>query len=254
MALFSVKMRSSKGGVHISGAERIVKEEEVEQTVLELLRRAKHHSRGEADFINVKVEKLKKEPLKLKALPVFEVRSRLPVEKVLRRLSYPLIPEELVVKTYKLLLKGPAPNGSVMRGAAVIEVPEGRRLEEDRFKGVRASMLDGTEELRRELQRLAGDKFTENFAEALVLSTKVLHHPDVLGELCISDDPDYTTGYISLKGKGYFRVEGIKPKGLKKGGRAIFVKKGCSFKKLAEYLKEEPVIVTEASGYFSLEL
>ena len=62
--LYSVKMRSSlggthgKGGRHISGAERIVSEDLVDETVISMMRRAREHERGCADFIQVKVEEV----------------------------------------------------------------------------------------------------------------------------------------------------------------------------------------------------
>ncbi len=57
--LYSVRMRAArggpheKGGHHISGAERIVKLEEVGAMVQSLADRALHHSKGTADFINI---------------------------------------------------------------------------------------------------------------------------------------------------------------------------------------------------------
>ena len=62
--LYSVKMRSSLGGSHgvggrhISGAERIVPEDGLEEQVIAMLRRARTHERGRADFIQVKVEEI----------------------------------------------------------------------------------------------------------------------------------------------------------------------------------------------------
>ena len=60
--LYSVKMRSSLGGAHgvggqhISGAERIVTKNSVEQEMISMLHRAWEHDRGAADFIQFKVE------------------------------------------------------------------------------------------------------------------------------------------------------------------------------------------------------
>ncbi len=250
MALFSVRMRSSKEGVHISGAERIVPEEKLDEVVLSLLSRARSHSRGKPDFISVKVEALKEEPIYLRALPVFEVRTELPAEEVLRVLfSLSEVPVELGVKFYRLLLFGISPSGGVMRGAAVVEVPSGRRIETDRERGIRVSYLDISPEAERELRRLAGKGFTENLKEALTLSTKVLNHPSVLAELCVSDDPDYTTGYLSVKGRGYFRIFNIKPAGLPLGGRVFFVKEGTEVEPLKNYLEKKPVIVSSVSSY-----
>jgi len=254
MELFNVRMRSSKGGEHLSGAERIVKADELEEAVLKLLKRARNHSKGEADSISVKVEKLKEPPKYLKAVPIFEVKSSLPVKELLPKLSGGKIPEELLKKWYELLLRGPAPNGKVMRGAALVEVKSGKRLEPDPFRGVRVTTLDGTRELREELKRAAGESYTENLFEALTVATKVLSHEKVLGELCVSDDPDYTTGYLTVKGLGYFRIKGIKPKGLKVGGRVFFVKDGNGLKELVEFLEKRPVIVTGPVSYSFLEL
>ena len=54
--MFSIKMRSSKGGPHekggrhISGIERIVNEDEVESEIINAYRRARMHERGDSDF------------------------------------------------------------------------------------------------------------------------------------------------------------------------------------------------------------
>lgn len=65
--LYSVKMRSSLGGAHgvggqhISGAERIVTKNSVEQEMISMLHRAWEHDRGAADFIQFKVEAVRHE-------------------------------------------------------------------------------------------------------------------------------------------------------------------------------------------------
>jgi 6-carboxyhexanoate--CoA ligase len=248
--LYSVKMRSSAGGCHISGAERIVKEEEVEEVAKELVRRALSHPKGKPDFINVKVELLQEEPKRLKLLPVIEITGNYRAEDILRKLfSLSPIPVELGLRVYKELLSGPAPDGGVMRGAMIVEVPSGKRLEPDKFRGVRASYLDITKEAEKKLQELTGERFTENFKEALTLSTKILNHPAVLGELCISDDPNYTTGYLSLKGIGYLRIKKIKEPGSPLGGRAIFVKKNTPVEELIDYLERTPVLADGVNSY-----
>ena len=78
--LYSVKMRSSLGGIHgeggrhISGAERIVPEEDMEESVLSMLRRARMHERGEADFIQIKVEKVR--PASIQYCPLIPIYQR----------------------------------------------------------------------------------------------------------------------------------------------------------------------------------
>jgi 6-carboxyhexanoate--CoA ligase len=246
--LYSIKMRSSACGVHISGAERIVKRDLVEPVALELLKRAMTHSRGKPDFISIKVELLKTKPVPISLLPVFDVNENLKGEEVLSRI-FPLTPiGNCGMEIYRLLLSGPAPGGGVMRGAMIVEVPSGKRLERDSSRGVRASYLDITEKARRKLKEISRD-YTENFCDALVLSSKVLSFPGVVGELCVSDDPDYTTGYLSLSGVGYIRIRRIKERGLAKGGRAIFVEKKVPVSKLVEFLEKTPVLAEEVTYY-----
>ena len=78
--LYSVKMRSSLGGSHgvggrhISGAERIVPEDGLEEQVIAMLRRARTHERGRADFIQVKVEEVKgKDIMTCPLIPVYQM-------------------------------------------------------------------------------------------------------------------------------------------------------------------------------------
>jgi 6-carboxyhexanoate--CoA ligase len=250
MSFYNVKMRASKEDSHISGAERIVKEQDIKEAVVQLIDRAFNHSRGKPDFVNIKVELIKESIKEISLLPVFEVSGSYDVSSLLLKISKCAgLTEEVVLNAYNTLLEGAAPDGSVMRGAMIVSVPDGNRLEPDKFKGVRATCLDISLEAQRQLKKAAGEKYTENLKEALTLTSKILFYPDVLAELCISDDPDYTTGYFSVKGVGYFRLFNVKPKGHLKGGRAIFVRKGCNVEKLITYLKETPVIATKFSGY-----
>ena len=67
---YSVRMRASSGGNHVSGAEKIVSASSVSKVATLLVERALSHERGTPDFINVKVEALPEGILRLKALPV----------------------------------------------------------------------------------------------------------------------------------------------------------------------------------------
>ncbi|MEE3340705.1 MAG: 6-carboxyhexanoate--CoA ligase, partial [Hallerella sp.] len=74
MDYYSLKMRASQRDQHISGAERIVPKESVENVCQAMVRRAMTHSKGDPDFINVKIEKVSAEDIQLlKALPVTRV-------------------------------------------------------------------------------------------------------------------------------------------------------------------------------------
>ena len=67
--MYSIKMRSSKGGPHeeggkhISGAERILREDEIEEELINVYRRAITHERGKPDFINIKIKKVNEDDI-----------------------------------------------------------------------------------------------------------------------------------------------------------------------------------------------
>ncbi len=242
-------MRSSACGRHISGAEALVPADMVDRTVLSFLNRARNHSRGAPDFINIKVEEIREEPVKAPLLPVYHLEGD-PLKLLRELFPLALVPVDLGLATYRLLLEGPSPGGGVMRGAMVVEVPTGTRLEPNRERGVRASTLGITPRAEEELKVKAGKFYTENLKEALILTTKINYFEGVLGELCISDDPDYTTGYLSISGIGYFRLFNLKPSGHPKGGRAIFVRRGISVEELISFLKKRPFLATSFPGYY----
>lgn len=62
--LYSVRMRAAQGGaheaggLHISGGERLSSAAEINALAGELLHKALHHSRGNADFINLVIEQV----------------------------------------------------------------------------------------------------------------------------------------------------------------------------------------------------
>ena len=61
MTLFSMKMRASrtegKSTSHVSGAEKILSESELAENAGALIGRALHHAKGDADYIQLKIEK-----------------------------------------------------------------------------------------------------------------------------------------------------------------------------------------------------
>lgn len=242
-------MRSSKGGAHLCGAEAIVDESSISKAVYSFVKRALSSKRGIPDFVNLKVEAVKQEPIYSPLLPVFHVSQ--PLREVLVKLfKLASIPPSLGLSFYSLLLKGPSPTGGVMRGALIVEVPSGKRLEPDKFKGVRASCLGITSRALGELKEKAGKFYTDRLKDALVLTSKICSYPGVLGELCVSDDPDYTTGYFSIPKIGYFRLFNLKPYGLSKGGRVIFVSRNLEVPSFIDYLKNSPFIGSSFPGYY----
>lgn len=232
--LYSVKMRASRGKEHISGAEKIVEEKQLERICGQLLERGLHHTKGKADFINVKIEEVEpEEVMSLEALPV----TTISVESS----------REGREKLAELLLQEEIGNGTVildklketygMRGAMLLDVDTLERMEPDLQRGIRATYMD--------VANKEDDRSKKNhFKEALVLATKVANHKNIIGELCISDDPDYVTGYFASKRAGYVRITKLKEAGCGDGGR-IFLFRGTreEAQDCIQYLEHQKVLV-----------
>lgn len=233
--LSCVKMRASLGGAHISGAERIVGVGDIAKTVASLVTRAMSHEKGAPDFINVKVE-ASAEPLRIPALPIATEVVATPdegwrrVDALLQSAGFERADEirRLFRETYS------------MRGAMLLDADTLERLEPDHARGVRATCMDAADSL----ASAAGVK--DHYAEAIVLATKVQSAPGIVGEICMSDDPDYITGYVATKALGYRRITVLKEKGDPSGGR-IFLYRGPreGVAETVRFLEHAPVLVTD---------
>lgn len=238
--LFSVKMRASKeeNGVpkHISGAEKILTEEQVYQCVNALIERGLHHDKGEADFLNIKIEKATEEEIEyLDALPVTTVsvdtyqEGIAQIDKFLSEINAPSFD-----KIRKFLEESYA-----MRGAMLLDVKNLCRLEPDCNRGIRATYMD---QERNGKQNFALNK--NHYEEAVVLATKVANCPGIIGEICISDDPGYVTGYVASKECGYRRITKLKELGSENGGRIfLFDPTKANVSETIDYLQKKKVIV-----------
>ena len=237
MALFSVKMRSSAGGTHISGAERIVEEREVPDVCAAMGTRALAHGKGKPDSITVTVTAIDGEVAHIPALPIREAHCADPAEAretVIDALA-PLTPH--AAEAWELLT-----GVRDMRGAILFHATTGARLEPDHARGVRVTSMDAATATGERPESRSGKT---RVTDALVLASKVAHHPAVLAEVCISDDPDYTTGYVASRKLGYLRVPNMKPAGSPVGGR-LFVVDTDEPVDLITYLEQTPVLVGEA--------
>ena len=136
-------------------------------------------------------------------------------------------------------------NKETMRGAALILSQSGKRVDPDRLRGVRASRMGisktAENALSAALKQQAID--TATVREAITLASKVASCNDVVAELCISDDPDYTTGYVASKKLGYVRIPCIKKKGSKAGGRVFFLEDEADIPAVMRYMEKTPVII-----------
>ena len=244
MSIYSLKMRASKhtGSVqeHVSGAEKILPQQELPQQMEALLSRALHHAKGKADFINLKIEAVASENLQyIEALPVSTHEAATPAEgrqfmcQIMTELG--LTPD----KCQKILELFQATYG--MRGAMLLDVDTLERLEPDQQRGIRATYMDSIAP-KGEAKAICDGK--NHFQEALVLASKVLSAPNIIGELCMSDDPDYITGYIATREKGYIRITQLKEMGCPDGGR-IFLYRGpkSQVEDCIKYLQEQRVLV-----------
>ena len=242
MDYYSLKMRASqqvgegeqKREQHISGAERIVNRDSVEAVCMAMVRRAMTHSKGDPDFINVKIEKVHESDIQiLKALPV----TRIDVETWQEGLekAYGLVGNAAAGIREKLpeLLHETFP----MRGAMLYDIATGERLEPDHERGVRATYMDA-------LHSSEVDGCKNHFNEAIVLATKVANAPGMVAEFCVSDDPNYVTGYVASKELGYVRIMKMKEMGDENGGRIfLFDSRKASAEECIEYLQKKKILV-----------
>ena len=240
MNFFSVKMRASRerDGVreHISGAEHMVAASEVPQLARDLVLRAQNHSKGVPDFINIKVEEVPEAScLRLKALPVRSLSCETAKEGL--ALARDLLKEAGVADPDAVVRL--MPKAGKLRGAMVLDADTLERLEPDRERGVRATNMGRAENTQKGTTK-------NHYAEALVLATKVANAPHIVAEICISDDPDYVTGYVASKSLGYVRILRMKELGSSEGGR-IFLYRGPREELSAtlEFIERKPVLVED---------
>jgi 6-carboxyhexanoate--CoA ligase len=254
--MWSVRMRASRKGLHISGAEGLFEEGEINRVLKEYAERARIHPRGPSDSITVTVERLGGKPREIAALPLMTLdcssprEARMHAGALLRLLG---VSSDSAQSAFRVLRSGTA-----MRGAALLHARSGRRLEPDRKRGVRASRLGikrkALVSLSMRLGHLGLD--TTTVKEALALASKVASTEGIMAELCISDDPHYTTGYLASRRFGYTRLPNVKEKGAPHGGRVFFLEEGADVKRIIRYLQERPVIVaglSEIRGVVTLE-
>jgi 6-carboxyhexanoate--CoA ligase len=253
--LWSIRMRASKEvksgnlkltEIHVSGAEGLYHSSEIQRTVRKYIERAIFHPKGRPDKIILSIEDIKEKPKEIESLPVRTVFSQTPSEAkdiAMKLLKASGVSEKAIHAALKLIKKGG------LRGASLISAEKAERLEPDEQRGVRGSRLGiDVSAFRLLSSRLSKHGInTDTVKEALILASKVISYKDIIAELCISDDPSYTTGYIASKKFGYIRIPKIKLKGSKTGGRAFFVKEGIASGKCISYLERKPVMICKVS-------
>lgn len=129
-----------------------------------------------------------------------------------------------------------------LRGAALIDNRTGRRLDANVERGVRASTFDAK-------AHPSDDCAKNHFLEALVLASKVQSAPGILAEVCLSDDPNYTKGYVACQGK-FHRIPNIKSADSDLGTRIFVLESGADVDACIEYLENTPVLIDLAGTEF----
>lgn len=254
--MWNIRMRASKSvrahvneneeikELHISGAEGIFDKNDIGKALNYYLKRAMGHSRGSPDKIIFTIEKVNSDLLKIPALAVTTLECFSP-EQARRLITEQLLElgiTKVSIKEGFNILDAYTP----MRGAALVRMLSGCRADPDKLRGVRASRLGIEKEFNRKLNMMLAKLGinTERVKEALVLASKVAYHEDIVAELCISDNPEYTTGYIASKKYGYVRIPNIKCCGDMSGGRVFFIREDANISSLIKYLEKTPVIIS----------
>lgn len=254
-SLYSLRMHANRCGNHLSGCERLTVAGELERLAAEMVGRALQHPRGRAEQVRLSIDLVPAEAihhgrlLDLHTIHVDDYRQgRQAARQMLLAAGVQALAADSAVER---IAQGAAPDGCSMRGAMLIDAGSGARLEADRSRGVRASRMDLTpaaeQELRSQLRMHGLDN--PHVREAMVLATKVLSAPQILAELCWSDDPDYTAGYVATREHGYIRFPHLKPFGDERGGRAFFVRgMGLDLDGLTEFLEHSVLLIDEVGA------
>lgn len=229
-------MRAQKNEQHVSGAERIVADDLRDVAVLSLIKRAESR---DPDEINIKIQRIES---KIKHISCIKgpsgtdksiVEGRKKMIDIINSLGYN---GEKILNLFFSLPQ--------MRGAAIIDVNTLEHLEPDKQRGIRVSSFDSVD------PDLSGKK--DHRREAKLLASKVISCPNIVAEICVTDDVNYTFGYIASKKMGYIGITHVKEANLAWGARVILFDstsgEGTHEEKVAkaiEYLENTPVIIEE---------
>lgn len=243
---------SSFREIHISGAEGIYEEKDIAKIVREYTFRALSHEKGKPDSIVISVEEIRQKPQTIQSLQVTTLpcSSSHQAQGLIQNLLKICGISDKALRTSFSVTNSP----NSMRGAALVLCRSGRRVEQDTERGVRVSRLGISISADRILAgKLAQRRInTATVKEAVILASKVAACRQITAELCISDDPDYTTGYVSSRKFGYVRIPHMKKKGEKKGGRVFFLEEDADINSVTEFLEKIPVIINSVSPCFTV--
>ena len=251
--MYSIKMRSSKGGPHeeggkhISGAERVLWEDEVEEELINVYRRAITHEKGKPDFINFKIEAINEEDiLYKKRLNIIQhsVNSKEEGLELAKKLLVKNgVSEKSAIKSIEALhnLK------ESMHGAMLIDKDSGERIDNNGIKGIRVTGIASADVTKYKESLKNDGREGLHLEEALILASKIASCKGIVAELCWSDDPSYVIGYVGTNDT-YERIPILKDKGDPVGGRAFFVdttqlNDDYTLDDIIDYLEKQVVLI-----------
>lgn len=244
---YSVRMRAATngphecGGKHISGGELLSTYSNMKQAVNALLEKALTHSRGNPDFMQIQFEPINEpiqyiSPLMIRTNKVESVdKGQELSRKLLEKVG---IERKIIEKAYQYLAEYPD-----MRGAMLLDIRSGERVDNRGDKGVRVSRMDWLNANFVKWADYYQMPSRPRVKEALVLATKASAHPATVAELCWSDDPEYITGYVASKEIGYQRINKLKEYGDERGCRIFFVDVSKDWDSYLHYLEKQPVFI-----------
>ncbi|MEN3033975.1 MAG: 6-carboxyhexanoate--CoA ligase [Aquificaceae bacterium] len=240
--LYSIRMRASLSGEHISGAERIAEKDHLRRVLLELSKRPSCF-----DKMVLTVEKLSsveiiERALKISSYDFNSVKEARDFAKSLLIKSG--VNQRCANLAIELLSKGPSPDFKNMRGAILMNPESCERLEKDPYRGVRTIKVDwlSRSEIKKILiNRSIRKEYLSRLPDALALATKNVFC-GVLAELCWSDDLNYQTGYVASPSLGYVRIKPLKEKDSPRGGRVYFVPED-SLENILNCLENTPLLI-----------
>lgn len=222
--MYSIKMRASNQQIHISGAETICEFENLEKTIKKYFNKGFYHENGSIDFLNLKIEKITKPIQNLESLTIIQNQNA-SMEDLANNSG---VSDKALKNGFQYI-----ENDISYTGAIVLSAKTGERLDLTENRGIRVTNFAFKD-------RHKINDISERVKDALSIATCINSFNNVKGELCVSDDLNYTTGYYASPTLGYNRIFNIKKKNTRQGGRIIFVDEKIDLNNYIVFLEEIP--------------
>ncbi|WP_431028357.1 6-carboxyhexanoate--CoA ligase [Lysinibacillus sp. LZ02] len=235
---YSVRMRASLHDKHISGGETLVPATRIHEVVNYLQQKAFSHSRGVPTNCHITIEAITEPLVPITMLKVNETHCHTPLHALTDFITSHGISEIALKQAIQLLHAN-----TNLRGAALLHATTGARLDLLANRGVRVTRIAYDAPFLEKWCTQFPQYANARIEEALLLASAVASCDGIIGELCISDDPTYTTGYFGSAVSGYTRIHHMKKQGEECGGRVFFVKGNTDIEETITYLQQKPLLV-----------